>query len=110
MDQTVYRPIAGESKAIAHYSASSAISAAQRNSAVAAGDGYSIAIRQPCQYNLTGDLNNDCKVNFRDFCTMMDNWLTNCYQSPDDPACVPKESTTSNLCIVAEQWCLDSIY
>jgi hypothetical protein len=51
MAQTVYRPIAEESKAIVHYSASSVISAAQRNSAVATGDRYSLVIRQPCQYS-----------------------------------------------------------
>jgi len=45
---------------------------------------------QTCQYTLAGDLNDDCRVNFFDFALMADNWLTDCYQTPDDPGCVPK--------------------
>jgi hypothetical protein len=43
-----------------------------------------------CQYALFGDFNNDCKVDFYDFALMAANWLVDCYQIPDDPACVPK--------------------
>lgn len=45
---------------------------------------------QTCQYTLAGDLNDDCRVNFLDFALLADNWLTDCYMDPDDPACVPK--------------------
>jgi len=45
---------------------------------------------QTCQYAVAGDLNNDCTVDFLDFAIMADNWLTDCYVDPDDPACVPK--------------------
>lgn len=43
-----------------------------------------------CEYALAGDLNNDCKVDFRDFAVMATNWLIDCDQTPGDPACVPK--------------------
>lgn len=58
--------------------------------AIAAGDSFSAAIREPCQYNLAGDLNNDCRVNFTDFCLMMENWLADCRGQPTRAACVPK--------------------
>ncbi|MCK4827061.1 hypothetical protein KA005_65610 [bacterium] len=43
-----------------------------------------------CQYALAGDLNDDCKVDFLDFALMAMNWLIDCNQTPEDPACVPK--------------------
>jgi hypothetical protein len=43
-----------------------------------------------CQYMLVGDLNNDCKVDFRDFALMVANWLIDCDVTPGDPACVLK--------------------
>ena len=51
--------------------------------------GFTLAV-VPCEYNLAGDLNDDCRVDFLDFALMADNWLTDCYQDPDDPACTPK--------------------
>ena len=42
------------------------------------------------RYKLAGDLNDDCLVNFWDFCLMMENWLTDCRVQPTDSACVPK--------------------
>jgi hypothetical protein len=43
-----------------------------------------------CGYVLTGDMNDDCKFDFRDFAVMAANWLIDCDQTPGDPACVPK--------------------
>lgn len=42
-----------------------------------------------CYYTIVGDLNGDCKVNLEDFALMAQNWLLNCTQTPDDPACLP---------------------
>ena len=47
-------------------------------------------IVQICEYALAGDLNNDCKVDFRDFARMAENWLIDCQANPSNPACVPK--------------------
>ena len=44
----------------------------------------------PCEYNLTGDLNKDCKVSLADFAIMAASWLSDCAISPTDPGCVPK--------------------
>jgi len=58
--------------------------------AIAAGYYHSLAIRQPCQYALAGDLNNDCRVNLYDFARMLENWLIDCRLDPSNPACTPK--------------------
>jgi hypothetical protein len=47
-------------------------------------------IVQICEYALAGDLNNDCKVDFRDFARMAENWLIDCHANPSNSACVPK--------------------
>ena len=57
--------------------------------AVSAGGFHSLAIRG-CQYLLDGDLNDDCKVDFSDFVMMAANWLIDCDQTPENPACIPK--------------------
>ena len=41
----------------------------------------------PCQYILTGDLNNDCRVNFSDFVLVAANWLVDCLIDPNNSAC-----------------------
>ena len=43
-----------------------------------------------CGYVLAGDMNDDCKVDFRDFAVMAKNWLIDCGLTPEDLACVPK--------------------
>lgn len=43
-----------------------------------------------CPFEIVGDLNDDCRVNFADFALMAANWLTDCFLAPTDPACVPK--------------------
>ena len=58
--------------------------------AIAAGDSHSLGLKALCQYVLAGDLNDDCKVDFRDFALTANNWLIDCYQTPEDPNCVPK--------------------
>jgi len=58
--------------------------------AIAAGQGHSLAIRRSCEYNLTGDLNDDCKVDFSDFALMASHWLIDCDLNPENPACIPE--------------------
>ncbi len=59
--------------------------------AIAAGYSNSFGLRgSTCLFNLVGDLNNDCKVDFEDFATMANNWLMDCGANPSNPACVPK--------------------
>ncbi|MCX5637542.1 MAG: hypothetical protein NTX52_07600, partial [Planctomycetota bacterium] len=58
--------------------------------AIAAGWDHSLAIKKVCQYKLTGDLNDDCRVNFYDFASMAANWLIDCNIDPNNPACIPK--------------------
>ncbi|MBN2018809.1 MAG: hypothetical protein JW749_01140 [Sedimentisphaerales bacterium] len=58
--------------------------------AVAAGGYFSLAIVRRCDYELSGDLNADCIVDFYDFAKMASNWLIDCYAEPDNPQCVPK--------------------
>jgi len=57
--------------------------------AIVAGSYYSLGLKV-CLFNLAGDLNDDCKVDFRDFAIVAENWLIDCYTNPSDPACVPK--------------------
>jgi hypothetical protein len=44
--------------------------------------GYTVltvtAVLQECPYELVGDFNSDCKVNFKDFAIIAGNWLTDC--------------------------------
>jgi N-acetylneuraminic acid mutarotase len=40
-----------------------------------------------CQYNLLGDLNEDCQIDFADFALMAAGWLVDCNDSPLNPAC-----------------------
>ncbi len=42
-----------------------------------------------CNYNVYGDANRDCYVDFYDFALMADNWLIDCKQTPTDPNCIP---------------------
>jgi hypothetical protein len=62
--------------------------------AIAAGWYHSLGLKgigvPSCLFNLAGDLNDDCKVDFRDFAYMAENWLIDCDTNPSDPACVPK--------------------
>ena len=43
-----------------------------------------------CLYELKGDVDNDCNVDFLDFAVLADNWLIDCDLTPGDPACIPK--------------------
>ena len=43
----------------------------------------------PCPYYLTGDLNDDCRVDLMDVATLAANWLIDCNTTPEDAACVP---------------------
>jgi hypothetical protein len=53
-------------------------------------DRITVRLRPPCTFNLAGDLNDDCIVNFIDFAVMANNWLVDCIENPDNPDCVPK--------------------
>jgi hypothetical protein len=58
--------------------------------AVSAGGRHSLALQRVCEYELAGDLNDDCEVDFDDFALMGANWLVDCYAEPIDSACVSK--------------------
>jgi hypothetical protein len=62
--------------------------------AIAAGWYHSLGLKgsvvPPCLFNLAGDLNDDCRVDFSDFALMAENWLIDCQANPSNPACVPK--------------------
>jgi hypothetical protein len=45
---------------------------------------------QVCYYLITGDLNDDCKIDLLDFSILAQNWLVSCDLTPYDPACTPK--------------------
>ena len=44
----------------------------------------------PCPYTLVGDLKDDCRVDLNDVAILVANWLVDCIQEPENPACVPK--------------------
>jgi hypothetical protein len=74
--------------------------------AVAAGGYHSLGLYNICQFTLSGDLNNNCRVNIwdldfltdewllhynlTDFAALAANWLVDCHADPDNPACLPK--------------------
>jgi N-acetylneuraminic acid mutarotase len=43
-----------------------------------------------CRYDLVGDINGDCRVDWLDIVLVAQNWLVDCSHTPQDPACVPK--------------------
>jgi hypothetical protein len=51
-------------------------------------DGHDAVI--PCDYTLAGDMNDDCKVDLEDLAAVAANWLINCFDEPENPACVHK--------------------
>ncbi len=42
----------------------------------------------PCNYDLSGDVDNNCRVDLADFAKMAGNWMVDCFDTPSDPACV----------------------
>lgn len=44
-----------------------------------------------CDYDLTGDLNDDCMFDVLDLAIVLDNWLIDCDFDYTNPACVPKD-------------------
>ena len=54
------------------------------------GSDWEIFMAVPCLYSISGDLNDDCKVDFYDVATFASNWLIDCIEEPENPACVPK--------------------
>jgi hypothetical protein len=49
-------------------------------------DGHDAVI--PCDYTLAGDWNTDCKVDLEDLAVIAANWLVNCFEDRENPACV----------------------
>ena len=45
----------------------------------------------PCQFDLVGDLNGDCRVDFKDVALLADNWLIDCNLALGDRRCHRKE-------------------
>lgn len=50
-----------------------------------------ITADEPCHFQLIGDINNDCVVDFFDFATMASSWLIDCDVQPLDPQCIPAD-------------------
>lgn len=48
-----------------------------------------ITFELPCPFNLLGDLNGDCKVDWQDLLLMSENWLVDCREFPLSEACQP---------------------
>lgn len=53
-------------------------------------DAWAQTDRPPCQFNLAGDLNDDCKVDLADLAIFAADWLIDCILTPDNPACIAK--------------------
>jgi len=47
---------------------------------------YVLAAR-PCVYEVVGDLDGNCRVDFKDLALLADNWLVDCRLDFRDPAC-----------------------
>ena len=47
-----------------------------------------LADTEVCSFTLIGDLDGNCRINFRDVALMAGNWLVDCMVDPDDPACI----------------------
>jgi len=43
----------------------------------------------PCHYEIRGDFNGDCIVDFSDFAYFADTWLVDCIVGPNDLNCIP---------------------
>ena len=41
-----------------------------------------------CPFEMAGDLNEDCRIDFHDFAILSSAWLVDCIQDPNHPACV----------------------
>ncbi|MHC4623685.1 MAG: putative metal-binding motif-containing protein [Planctomycetota bacterium] len=48
-----------------------------------------VASADECHYELAGDWNLDCKVDFVDFAIMAASWLVDCGAEPNNPVCLP---------------------
>ena len=47
-----------------------------------------MADTEVCSFTLIGDLDGNCRIDFRDVALMAGNWLVDCMVDPDDPACM----------------------
>jgi hypothetical protein len=41
----------------------------------------------PCEYEIEGDFNGDCFINFEDFAVIAGNWMLDCMYPGVDPEC-----------------------
>jgi hypothetical protein len=55
------------------------------NAGIRSGSAYLFG---PCPYIIAGDINEDCRVDLRDFALMAGNWLVDCILDPSAPACL----------------------
>ncbi|MHC4309087.1 MAG: hypothetical protein ACYSSN_04005 [Planctomycetota bacterium] len=49
-----------------------------------------LADTEVCSHRLLGDLDYNCRVDFRDVALMAGHWLIDCHLTPQNPACVPE--------------------
>ena len=48
---------------------------------------FYVLAASPCVYEVIGDLDGDCRVDFKDLPLLADNWLVDCRLDFRDPAC-----------------------
>lgn len=63
-----------------------------------------IQLLASCNYRPTGDINEDCEVNILDFALLAANWLINCNDSPENPACFPPLPNSNMVFIVGGEY------
>jgi len=49
-----------------------------------------MADTEVCPFRIVGDLDGNCRIDFRDVALMAGNWLVDCHLNPQNPACVPE--------------------
>ena len=45
-----------------------------------------------CPYEIRGDFNGDCRVDYADFSLFTESWLVDCLKANTHPACVSEEA------------------
>jgi N-acetylneuraminic acid mutarotase len=56
-----------------------------------------------CQYDLVGDVNGDCRVDWQDLTLIARSWLVDCNETPQDPACAPRVEWQVEAPMLAER-------
>jgi len=57
---------------------------------------------EDCHFQLAGDINGDCKINFADFSIMAQGWLVDCVATPGDPLCIPLDIDQDGFDVIVD--------